>query len=87
MQGITVSILLFWPRMSPVNQTSSSEHWQAIENAPFDRNLELALIDRDGLHKVVFACRRTPGGWVNAKTRQPTDVHPTHWREWQGIAY
>ena len=70
-----------------MKQTFSSENWQAIESAPFDRNLELATINRDGLHKVVFACRRTSRGWVNAKTRQPADIHPTHWRDWKGIAY
>ena len=56
--------------------------WQPISNAPFDRNLELAVLDRDGPHALVFACRRILSGWVNAETKQRIDVRPTHWREW-----
>jgi hypothetical protein len=53
-----------------------------ISNAPFDRELELAVIDEDGRHLLVFPCRRTLGGWANAETKQSIDVWPTHWREW-----
>ena len=56
--------------------------WQPISNAPFDRDLELAVIDRDGPHALVFACRRILSGWVNAETKRRIDVRPTHWREW-----
>jgi hypothetical protein len=58
--------------------------WQVISTAPFDRDLELAVIDTDGPHALVFACRRILDGWMNAQTRERLDVHPTHWREWQG---
>jgi hypothetical protein len=56
--------------------------WQPISSAPFDRDLELAVIDRDGSHALVFACRRILSGWVNAESKQRLDVRPTHWREW-----
>jgi hypothetical protein len=56
--------------------------WQSISSAPFDRDLELAVIDRDGPHALVFACRRILAGWIDAETRQRVDVRPTHWREW-----
>jgi hypothetical protein len=56
--------------------------WQPISNAPFDRDLELAVLDRDGPHALVFACRRIRYGWVNAETKRRIDVRPTHWREW-----
>jgi len=56
--------------------------WQPISSAPFDRDLELAVIDRDGPHALVFACRRILSGWVNAESKQRLDVRPTHWREW-----
>ena len=36
--------------------------WKPISIAPFDRNLELAVIDRDGPHTFVFPCRRILGG-------------------------
>ncbi|HZQ12458.1 MAG TPA: hypothetical protein VFB31_06580 [Pseudolabrys sp.] len=60
--------------------------WQPAASAPFDRDLELAVIDRDGTHALVFPCRRVLGGWVKAETRERLDVFPTHWREWAGGA-
>jgi hypothetical protein len=56
--------------------------WQPISSAPFNRDLELAVIDRDGPHALVFACRRILSGWINAETQQRIDVRPTHWRAW-----
>jgi hypothetical protein len=58
--------------------------WQDISTAPFDRDLELAVLDAEGPHALVFACRRIVGGWMKAATRERIDVHPTHWREWHG---
>ncbi|WP_026595748.1 hypothetical protein [Methyloferula stellata] len=57
--------------------------WEPISTAPLDRELELAVIDDDEPHALVFACRRTIDGWVNAETDKKVDVHPTHWRDWQ----
>ena len=57
--------------------------WHLISTAPFDRDLELAVIDSDGPHALVFACRRIRDGWMNVHTGERLDVHPTHWREWQ----
>jgi hypothetical protein len=62
--------------------TSPDDRWQSMSTAPFDRDLELAVIDDDGVHALVFACRRILGGWVKADGRQRIDVHPTHWRDW-----
>jgi hypothetical protein len=56
--------------------------WQPIATAPYDCDLELAVIDRAGTHALVFACRRIPAGWLKSKTNQWVDVHPTHWRAW-----
>jgi hypothetical protein len=56
--------------------------WQPIASAPFDRDLELAVIEGDGQHALVFPCRRIFGGWINAQTKKRIDVRPTHWREW-----
>ncbi len=56
--------------------------WNPISTAPFDRELELAVIDRDGPHALAFACRRADSGWIDAKTRLVIEVNPTHWREW-----
>jgi hypothetical protein len=58
--------------------------WKTIATAPFDRDLELAVIDYDGTHALVFPCRRVLHGWINSQTKNPLDgLRPTHWREWQ----
>ena len=56
--------------------------WQPITTAPFDRDLELAVLYKDEPHALVFPCRLTADGWINAGTRKWIDVRPTHWREW-----
>jgi hypothetical protein len=58
--------------------------WQQVSSAPFDRDLELAVIDDDGAHALVFPCRRILNGWMKVDTKERLDVRPTHWREWQG---
>jgi hypothetical protein len=49
--------------------------WQPIATAPFDRDLELAVIDYDGTHALAFRCRRILGGWVDAKTKKSVTVY------------
>ncbi len=56
--------------------------WHPIASAPFDRDIELAVIDREGPHALVFPCRRILHGWVNAQTQEQITVWPTHWRPW-----
>jgi hypothetical protein len=56
--------------------------WQPVSTAPFDRDLELAVVDKDETHALVFPCRQIPDGWMNAESRKRVDVRPTHWREW-----
>jgi hypothetical protein len=46
--------------------------WQPISSAPYDFDLELAVIDEDGSHALVFPCRVI---WR-------ISVRPTHWRPW-----
>jgi hypothetical protein len=59
------------------------EKWHPIKSAPFDSDIELAVIDKDGPHALVFACRRILGGWTDAQSRERIEVRPTHWRPWQ----
>jgi hypothetical protein len=70
----------------PQNERSFGRHafmmWHHIATAPFDCDLELAVIDGDGQHALVFPCRRILGGWMNAETKERLEVHPTHWRRW-----
>lgn len=60
----------------------ASAMWQAASNAPFGCDLELAVIDKDGQHALVFACQRAHDGWINASNKERLDVRPTHWRPW-----
>ena len=71
-------------RMAALRKMESM--WHPIATAPFDCDLELAVIDADGPHSLVFPCRRILGGWVKAETRSRIDVHPTHWRRWKWSA-
>ena len=55
----------------------------SLEDIPTDRDLHLAVMDHDGLHALVFPCRCAGEfSWIDATTRRPVEVHPTHWREW-----
>jgi hypothetical protein len=60
--------------------------WQPVETAPFDCELELAVLGKDGEHALVFPCRRILDGWIDAATKRRVDVRPTHWRIWNGKA-
>jgi hypothetical protein len=71
---------------APREATETVKMWQIISTAPFDRDLELAVIDGDGAHALVFPCRRILNGWMNAETKERLDVHPTHWRQWDSHA-
>jgi hypothetical protein len=55
---------------------------RAIDAALAKARDELAVLDTDGPHAVMFPCRRILHGWVKAETRKTIDVRPTHWREW-----
>jgi hypothetical protein len=57
--------------------------WRPSSGAPFDRDLEIAVIDNDGPHAFAFPCRRVLNGWIDAETKKRLDVRPTHWREWK----
>ena len=32
--------------------------WRPVSTAPFDRDLELAVLDWEGSHALIFPCRR-----------------------------
>jgi hypothetical protein len=56
--------------------------WKPIISAPLGRDLELAVLDEDGAHALVFPCVREREGWKNAITGARVDIRPTHWRDW-----
>jgi hypothetical protein len=65
---------------------SSIMDWKLIDTAPFGRDLELAVIDSAGTHRVAFPCRRLVGNdWFDVETNKQVYFHyirPTHWRDW-----
>lgn len=70
-------------RAEPGKDQAPSPRWELISTAPFDQDLQLAVIDDRGPHALVFPCRQIAGGWVKAGTKSWVDVEPTHWRAWE----
>ena len=56
--------------------------WQPISTAPFDRDLQLGVIEKGEIYALIFPCRRVQYQWVNARTGKSVFVDPTHWRDW-----
>lgn len=65
-----------------VKMPESSSAWLPIALAPLGRDLEVCVIDGEGVHSLVFPCRKTGLEWVNAASGVFVDIHPTHWRAW-----
>jgi hypothetical protein len=55
-------------------------NWLPIESAPFDRDLQLSVIEGE-VHALVFPCRRTDAGWISGAGKQ-VEISPSHWRDW-----
>jgi hypothetical protein len=53
--------------------------WRDIARAPFDRQIEVAIIDRD-IHVSGGAYLRHGDGWLDADTLRPIDMTATHWQ-------
>jgi hypothetical protein len=69
---------------TPDSSLIDDEGWKPASTAPFDADLELAVIDEEGVHALVFPCRRVLGGWMNARTQElMTRLVPSHWRDWR----
>jgi hypothetical protein len=56
--------------------------WQPISSAPFDRDIQVSVIESGEVHVLVVPCRRTQSGWLRASTSTQLFIDPTHWREW-----
>ena len=49
---------------------SSIMNWKTVDTAPFDRDLELAVINSTGTQVVAFPCRRlVDSGWIDVETK------------------
>ena len=56
--------------------------WKPIASAPFDRDIQVSVIEKGEVHALVVPSRRTQHGWLRASTREQLFIDPTHWREW-----
>ena len=50
--------------------------WQPISSAPFDRDLELAVVDKREHHALVFPCRRISDGWIECRIKKADRREP-----------
>jgi hypothetical protein len=71
------------PQNASPEATDDRPVWEPITTAPFGRDLELAVIEGDRVHSLVFACRRAPDGWIKVQAHERVVVSPTHWRLWE----
>jgi hypothetical protein len=81
----TAGALCFYFATEPAVQDRDAailRDWHPISTAPFDRDLQLSVIEQGEVYSLVFPCRRTENGWMEATTWKPVPVEPTHWREW-----
>jgi hypothetical protein len=69
----------------PQFESRGGGSWHSAETAPYDLDLELAVIDDDGPHALVFPCQRIEGGWIDVTRGARINVRPTHWREWRRL--
>ena len=58
------------------------EKWLPVSIAPIDIDLEVSVMDRNGVHVLIFPVRKGEIDWLDAKTKKRVDIVPTHWRKW-----
>ena len=56
-----------------------AEEWRELASAPFNREIELAVIGND-IGVLDGSCLRHGNGWLDAETLRPMKVTATHWR-------
>ncbi len=57
--------------------------WLPASIAPSDRDLEICVLDFDGIvHALAFPCHKNGTDWVDDSGRR-VDIEPTHWRKWR----
>jgi hypothetical protein len=67
---------------------SFSTEWQPTSMAPSDRDLEISVLDYDGIvHTFPLACHKDGPNWVDARGKRHVDIQPTHWRNWSEFRY
>ncbi len=62
---------------------SLSAEWLPVSIAPTDGDLEVCVLDFDGIvHTLVLPCHKEGAEWVDALNNKHADIQPTHWRYW-----
>jgi hypothetical protein len=57
--------------------------WEPTSIAPSNRDLEICVLDYDGIvHTFPLACHKDGPNWVDARGNRHVDIQPTHWRKW-----
>ena len=69
------------PYAASANVRKSVKEWHPTAFAPFDRDIQVSVIEKSEVHALVVSCRRTQSGWVRS-TGEQLFIDPTHWREW-----
>jgi hypothetical protein len=67
------------PVISLLSRLLRVVEWREIATAPFDREIELAVIDGD-VGVLEGSCLRHGDGWLDAETLRSVTVTATHWR-------
>jgi hypothetical protein len=63
---------------------SFSAQWQPTSMAPSDRDLEICVLDYNGMVQTFpLACHKDGANWVDARGKRHVDIQPTHWRNWR----
>ncbi len=58
------------------------DRWLPVAIAPADADLEVCVIDDQGVHALVFPTRKRGHQWIDPSNGKPIDIDPTHWRPW-----
>ena len=57
--------------------------WLPVSIAPYDVDLEICIMDYDGIvQALAYSCHRHGAEWVDASNKEHVDIQPTHWRKW-----
>jgi hypothetical protein len=52
--------------------------WRPLASTPFDRDIQVSVLEKGEVHAFVGPCRRPRNGWLRASTREQLFINPTH---------
>ena len=62
---------------------SQPAEWLPVSIAPSDADLEVCVMDYEGIvHALAFPRHKDGAGWVDASMKKRIDIQPTYWRKW-----